>query len=180
MIRVDWVIKDDEGKSHIIQLEGDKKNEYFLYVDGKHLEKIKMSKFFNSEYTFEVFGTKCSLVKLMFNETPKLVVNNEFKDDPKRFYSPIPKPSVVTYITIVINLLLCMSSLIYLVANFNNDNGMRAIYIFGLSLIAVVAIAYVSTAPLICTNAKIRFVIRMLLTLMTTAGYAFIIYRFLQ
>ena len=174
-MKIDWVIQDNMGEKHILNLVYNK-NQYSLYIDEKLFSKFKMSRLFNSEYKFEIFGLKCSIIKLMGEkELPKLVVNNKFQHDTNKIYTPIPRPTVFAYVFLVFNLMLFVVSSIYSIVYFDIAN---VICLFCIFIIADVAIAFVSTAPLVLRHQKYRYVFRIFLTVIITVIHMLFVYGF--
>ena len=168
MIKAYWSIKDKLSNTHIILIESERSNTYTLYVDETVIGNFKTSIFFNSEYCFEIFGKKCSIVKLLGNKTPKLVVDGVYQDNTNKTYTPIPKPTWFVYTNLIINFLAFLASSIYLLVNFSNDNVIKCIYTICIFMTANVAIEYVSTAPMTVKNLKIRDIFRNALIIIIT------------
>lgn len=180
MIKAYWSVKDKMSNTHIILIESERSNMYTLYVDETIIGKFKTSIFFNSEYRFEIFEKKCSIVKLLGNKTPKLVVDGAYQDDTNKTYTPIPEPTWFAYTNLIINFLAFLFSSIYLLINFSNDNLIKCIYMICIFVTANVAIEYVSTAPMNVKNSKIRAVFRNVVIIIITILNFTYLYGFLK
>ena len=180
MIKIDWSIKDDMSNTHIIRVVSPKRNVYTLYVDEVVFAEFKANRFFNDEYCFEVFGKKCSIVKVLTSSSPSLVVDGVYQENTNKKYTPIPKPTWFTYLNLIFNALACIASVLYMVIKKGYDNLHYCILLICFSFSLNLMIEYFSTAPLIIKNSKIRFVYRIILTVAITVCNSIVLLEFLK
>jgi len=109
--REQWTIRG-EDKIYIIDMvyDGDYAT---VLVNDKVIDKIKIKHFFNYEYTFEVDGYKCSIVKLVTDKSMGFVVNGVYQNK-SRSYSPVTNIPVLTWIAFLLNFAYVILSAIFI------------------------------------------------------------------
>lgn len=114
-----WNIKIGEITHKISLIQKAVKTDYSLYVDDELLSSLKISRWFNYEYKFEIDGNSCSIVKLLKEDNARIAVNGEYIDKDIE-YVPVPPPSVFSKMIIILNMIVFLGVAVF--SMFGNYN----------------------------------------------------------
>ena len=106
-----WNIKIGETTHKISLIQKAVKSNYSLYVDDELLGNLKISRWFNYEYKFEIDGNPCSIVKLLTEDKIRIAVNSEYQDKDRK-YAPVLRPCICSKIMIILNWLIFFGAVI--------------------------------------------------------------------
>ena len=173
-VKVEWNIKIGEMDHTISLIQKETKYKYSLYIDGELLNELKINRWFNYEYQFEIDGKSCSIVKLLNEKEIRLSVEFQYQNK-NRKYVPIPKVHSYAKIIIILNYAVLLWNIVYamLVGSTIPNKIFFMVMCTGCFLFIDSFARYFSNAPFDTKNKLLNIVLRVSLLVLIELIYIF-------
>lgn len=170
-----WSLEVD-GEVHVVVLQ-QQNQEYPLYVDGCLIEKLKIDKYFNYEYRFEICGKTCSIVKLITDKEIGFVFDGKYQNKTRK-YARVPKVPLFMKVLLLSNLIVLLSFVLCdLIIKCDILDKMFFILIcLGSEIFVSKIIRYVSNMPVTFKNKIGNFVFRLWWAILAEIPYFIVMF----